>query len=54
MEDRNTGEALEYSEQRSFRGQLQITPSDTFSAWLKLEYNDLNLFQLYKRWYNTK
>ncbi len=41
LEDRDTGEALEYSEQRSMRAQLSITPSDTFSAWLKMEYNDL-------------
>ena len=41
MEDTNTGEALEFSEQRSFRGQLMLEPSDNFSAWLKLEYSDL-------------
>ncbi len=42
LEDEDTGEGLEFSEQRSFRGQLMLEPSDDFSAWLKLEYSDLN------------
>ncbi len=42
MEDTNTGEALEFSEQRSIRGQLMFEPNDNFSAWLKLEYSDLD------------
>ncbi|MDH3507887.1 MAG: TonB-dependent receptor [Gammaproteobacteria bacterium] len=42
IEDAVTGEPQEYSEQRSIRGQLMIEPSDDFSAWLKLEYNDLD------------
>jgi len=42
LEDEFTGEALEFSEQRSLRGQLMFEPSDTFSAWVKLEYSDLN------------
>jgi iron complex outermembrane receptor protein len=38
MEDRDTGEGLEFVEQRSLRGQLMFEPSDTFSAWVKFEY----------------
>jgi iron complex outermembrane receptor protein len=42
MEDRETGESMEFSEQRSLRAQLMFEPSDSFSAWLKFEYQDLN------------
>ena len=42
LDDEDTGEALEFSEQRSIRGQLMFEPNDTFSAWVKLEYSDLN------------
>lgn len=38
MEDRNTGEALESSENLSLRASLMIEPSDTFSAYLKAEF----------------
>jgi len=42
IEDAITGEPQEFSEQRSVRGQLMIEPNEDFSAWLKLEYNDLD------------
>lgn len=42
IEDEDTGEGLEYSEQRSLRGQLLYEPNDDFSAWFKFEYADLD------------
>ncbi|NNC65579.1 MAG: TonB-dependent receptor, partial [Gammaproteobacteria bacterium] len=42
IEDEDTGEGLEYSEQRSIRAQLLYEPDDDFSAWVKFEYSDLN------------
>lgn len=42
LEDEDTGQGQEFSKQRSIRGQLLIEPNDNFSAWIKLEYNDLN------------
>ena len=38
MEDENTGELIEYFDNRSLRGSLLIEPSDDFSAFLKAEF----------------
>jgi iron complex outermembrane receptor protein len=38
LEDENTGEALEDYDNTSIRGSLMIEPSDTFSAFVKLEH----------------
>ena len=38
IEDANTGKALENFENTSIRGSLLIEPSDSFNAYLKLEY----------------
>lgn len=49
MDDEATGDPLDYAENTSIRGSLMIEPSDTFSAYVKLEYNEDEEFPTVRR-----
>jgi iron complex outermembrane receptor protein len=49
MDDEATGDVLDYSKNTSIRGSLLIEPSETFSAYIKLEYMEDEEFPTVRR-----